>query len=333
MKKFLSVSMAFLLSVALIGCGGQVTQPSEGAAKESKSDYPNKPINLIVSFAAGGGMDTGARILTPYLEKELGVTVNVINKPGGGGWIGWTDLVNAKPDGYTIGYLGTPNLMTGYLDPKQNRQHNLDSFTLIGKHVTDPGVIAIRSDESRFADIKELIEYAKTKELTATSTGVGSDDHIAALKVNKALGTQFTAVHTQGSAEQKTAVLGGHVDVLFANVGDVISLQKNGEVKVLAVLAEERSPFLPDVPTFEESGFESVISSPSRGFAAPKGLDTEKLEILRKAFENAIKQEEQVKKQGESGLQVDYKDIAEYEQELREIETGLIEISDLLGWK
>jgi tripartite-type tricarboxylate transporter receptor subunit TctC len=341
MKKFLSLSLAVALTLTLSACGGGTqatsagqTPASSGEAKTgaNQEKYPNKPINLIIAYAAGGGTDVGARILMPYVEKELGVPINIINRPGGGGWIGWSELASAKPDGYTIGYINTPNFMTGYLDPKQKREHNLESFAPIANHITDPGAIAIRKDETRFTNIKELIEFAKTNELTATSTGVGSDDHYAALKLNKKFGTKFIPVHNSGSAESQTAVMGGHVDVLFANVGELYNLHHNKEIKIVAVMSQERSPFLPDVPTLKESGFEGVISGSARGIAAPKGVDPEKLEILRAALEKGIKNEEQIKKQGESGLQVDYIDKEEYKQLLKDDEKGVLELRDLLGW-
>lgn len=315
--------------LALAACSGKTPGASGDGKKEG---YPEQPITLIVSFAAGGGMDTGARVLAPYLEKELGVPVTVVNKPGAGGWIGWSELANAEPDGYTIGYLGTPNIITGYLDPKQARKENLDSFSLIASHLTDPGVIAIRNDEKRFKNVKELMEYAKDHEVTVTTTGVGSDDHIAALKLNEAFGTKFVPVHTEGSAKQVTNVLGGHVDVLFANVVDVMNLQKNGDINVVAAMSEERSPFFKEVPTLEESGYKGVYSSASRGFAAPKGVDEETLKVLSDAFEKAITNEEHIKKQAEAGLDVDYKGSKEYEEELKGIEQELVDIKGLLGW-
>lgn len=339
MKKLLSVFMLLGLILLLAACSGGASGNSSddnggngGSDSESAEGFPDKPINVIVSYSAGGGTDTGARILIPYVEEELGVDMNIINKPGGGGWVGWTELANADPDGYTIGYINTPNLMTGYLDPKYNRDQSLDSFTPIANHVTDPGAIAIRPNDDRFSTIEELMEYAKENELTATSTGAGSDDHYASLKLNDKFGTKFKAVHNSGSADSRAAVLGGHVDVLFANVGELATLHKEGEVKIVAVMSKEKSPFLEDVPTLAESGYEDVYSWSARGLAAPAGIDEEKLEILRAAFEKGIKNEEQVEKMGEMGLQVDYLDGEEYDQLLKEDEEGVKALSDLMGW-
>jgi tripartite-type tricarboxylate transporter receptor subunit TctC len=242
-----------------------------GTGGGGASDFPSRPIDVIVAYEAGGGTDVGARILQPFVEEELGQSINIVNRPGGGGWVGWTELAQAEPDGYTIGFINTPNLMTGYLNPEFNREQSLESFAPIGNQVTDYGAIAINPDDSRFSTIEELIEYAKENGLTATSTGVGSDDHFASLTLNDEFGTKFEAIHNSGAAESRAAVLGGNVDVLFANVGEVKPLHDDEELKVLAVMREtaERSPFLPDVPTLPEAGYDGVYSWSSRGWPAP----------------------------------------------------------------
>jgi tripartite-type tricarboxylate transporter receptor subunit TctC len=341
MKKLLSLSLVVVLSIlAVTGCGSnpnssaQKSQVNAGneEKKETKSGYPNKPITLIVAFEAGGGTDVGARILAPYVQKELGVPIVVANKPGAGGWVGWAELVSSKPDGYTIGYINTPNLITGYVNPSSARKENLESFELIANHVTDLGAIAIRADETRFKDIKSLIEYAKKNQLTVTSTGVGSDDHYAALKMNQKLGTNFKAVHSKGFGENLSNLLGGHVDVMLANVGEVAKPHKDNQLKVIAVMSQERSAYLPDAPTLKESGFGDIVSWSARGIAAPKGLSPEILTKLNAAFEKAINNAEQMKKMEEMGLQVDFRKGEDYKKMLKDEETGVLELKKLLGW-
>ena len=171
MKKILKLLVILLLTVLIFaGCADQASEIVE-VEKPGEIDFPTRPITLIVSFSAGGGTDVGARLLIPYVEKELGVNINVVNKPGGSGWVGWTELLSAKPDGYTIGYINTPNLLVGYLDPQFNRDENIDSFALISNHVVDYGAISISPKETRFTNAKELFEYAKINEVTATTTG------------------------------------------------------------------------------------------------------------------------------------------------------------------
>jgi tripartite-type tricarboxylate transporter receptor subunit TctC len=315
-----------LLLLIIAGCGG-------GSTPAKKDQYPSKPVNVIVSFAAGGGTDLGARVLLPFVEKNLGGTMNVVNKPGGGGWVGWTELLNGEANGYTIAYVNTPNLMTGYLNPEYKRTKTTADFDLIANHVVDYGAIAINVKETRFTNLKELIEYAKKNEVTGSTTGVASDDHIAMLRVNKVLGTKFVAVHTKGASDGKAGVMGGHIDLYVANVGEVTVPHKNKELKVIAVMAPQRSKFLPDVPTFDEVGAKGIYSWSARGIAAKKGLPKDVLDKLVNAFEAGMKDSAQVKKMEEMGLEVKFMKGDEYRNFLKSEEDGVKQVFDLLGWK
>ncbi|MDK2822830.1 MAG: hypothetical protein PWQ67_646 [Clostridia bacterium] len=339
MKKIIALLVICLFALSILaGCGAGTNTPAEKdeskeAPKEiKKEEYPKKGITVIVSYSAGGGTDTGARILLPHVEKELGVPLTVVNKPGGGGWVGWNELLNAEADGYTIGYINTPNLMTGYLNPAMKRDKTIDDFTLIGNHVLDYGAIAVKADDDRFQTIDDLIEYAKKNEVTTTSTGMGSDDHIAALKVNDSVGTKFVPVHGKGASHGKAGVLGGHIDVFFANVGEATVPHKNGEMRVLAIMAPERSKFLPDIPTLEEKGYGKIYSWSARGLAAPPGLPQDKLDKLIAAFEKAMDAPEHVKKMEDMGLLVKWMKGEEYKKFLKEDEASVIKVRDLLGW-
>lgn len=335
MKKMKRSMIGLLLVIAavLAGCGAQ-SEEGASANSEGKSDggFPEKPITVVVSFAAGGGTDVGARILLPYVEEELGVPITVVNKPGGGGWVGWNELVNSKTDGYTIGYINTPNLMTGYMNPELNRDNSLEDFDMIANHVTDYGAIAVAANDDRFDTIEDLIEFAKENTVTTTSTGVGSDDHILAMKLNEALGTKFEAVHGEGAANGKAGVLGGHVDVYFANVGEVAAPAESGELKALAVSAPERSEFMEDVPTLEEKGFGEIYGFSARGVAYPAGMDEEVMKTIQDAFEKALNNPDQVQKMADMGLAVDPLIGEDYYNFLKEEEEVVEKLKPLMGW-
>lgn len=291
-----------------------------GCGSSSASSFPTRPITMIVSYEPGGGTDVGARTLQPYLEEELGTSLTIVNKPGAGGWVGWTELVNAKPDGYTIGFINTPNLQMGYLNPAFERDNSLADFAPIANQVTDYGAIAVRADDDRFETIEDLMEFAATNRVTATSTGVGSDDHLSSLALNDQHGTKFEPIHNKGSADSKSAVLGGHVDVMFANVGEIKPVADEGSVRVLAVSKddEERSEFLPDVPTLKEAGYPGVASWSSRGIAAPAGVEPKVLEVLTKAVSAAIQNPEHEKEMSRLGLAVEFYKGKEYLNEILE---------------
>ncbi len=312
-RDFLKLSGAGLVGATLLG--GCAAGGGQGSSEQGGSDFPNKPIEVIIAYEAGGGTDVGVRILQPYLEKELGQSINIVNQPAGGGWVAWGNVAEAKPDGYTIGFLNTPNFISGYMNPELGIQQDLEDFSYIGNQVTDYGAIAINPDDDRFSNIDELIEYAKENRLTTTSTGVGSDDQFSALIINDKYGTKFDPVQLEGSAPGKASVLGGNIDVLFANVGEVTPLHRDEQLKAVAVMSEsdeERSEYLPNVPTMEEAGYPGVASWSSRGVGGPVGIDPEIRDILVTAVKKAIKNEEHIQKLGKQGLQVDYKDPDDY---------------------
>jgi len=298
------------------------------ASAQDVAKYPEKTISVIVAYGAGGGTDVGARILIPYVEKELGVSMVIVNKAGGSGWVGWTDLLNAEPDGYTIGFINSPSLIPGYLDPQYKRNVTLDNFSLIANQVLDLGAIAINPSDKRFSNLKELVEFAKKEEVTCAQDGVGSDDWMAMMRFNKEYGTKFVSLATKSTAESVAGVMGGHMDVVFANVGELTVPHQNGSLKAVGIMNAERTQFLPNVPCTEELGFK-IYSSSSRGIAGPKGIDKAKLEILIKAFENAINNKEHIEKMKEMGLEVKFMKGEEFKNHLKADEQG---VKDVAWW-
>jgi tripartite-type tricarboxylate transporter receptor subunit TctC len=235
--------------------------------------YPTKPVQLMVAYPAGGSTDIAARIVASIAEKELGQSIVVVNKGGAGGQVGWTEMSRVKPDGYYIGFINLPALNTVILDPDRKAAFNIDAFVPVINQVLDPGIIWVKGD-SPYKNLKDLLEAAKRNphKISAATTGILSDDHLAILMMEEAApGTFFRIVHFEGGAPVMTAVMGGHIEAAFDNVGSVFRRIRTGEVRALAVMDTERSRFLPDVPTMPELGYPTVISSSTRGIAAPKG--------------------------------------------------------------
>jgi tripartite-type tricarboxylate transporter receptor subunit TctC len=258
----------------------------------AQSTYPERNITLIVPYGAGGGTDITARMLAKDLEPVLGKSVVVENRAGGGGWIGWGALAAAAPDGYTIGYLNVPSMYAGYLDKQYKRTETLESFTPLMNHVLDYNVWAVKA-ESPFKSIKDVVEVAKKApdSVTVTAFGAGSDDHLAILSMQTENNIKLVTVHHKSTAEGKTAVLGGHIQVLGANISEVAQEVKAGTLRMLGVMAPERSRFLPDAPTFKEQGFNQIWSV-SRGIAAPARLPKEVEAKLVAALEKTLNSKE-----------------------------------------
>jgi tripartite-type tricarboxylate transporter receptor subunit TctC len=266
--------------------------------------YPTKPVQLMVAYPAGGSTDIAARIVASIAEKELGQSIVVVNKGGAGGQVGWTEMARAKPDGYYIGFINLPALNTVILDPDRKAAFGIDAFVPVINQVLDPGIIWVKGD-SPYKTLKDLIDAAKKNpnKISAATTGILSDDHLAILMMEEAAqGALFRIVHFDGGAPVMTAVLGGHIDCAFDNVGSVFRRIKTGEVRALAVMDTQRSRFLPDVPTMPELGYSSVISSSTRGIAVPKGTPSAVVKRLEQALKKAMDDPEHVKKMEEAGL-------------------------------
>jgi len=277
-----------------------------GVSSAFAQTFPDRSINMMVAFPAGGSTDIGARIVSSIAEKLIGQPIVVVNKGGAGGQVGWTDLVRQKPDGYNIGFVNLPATNTAYLDPKRQAIFNEKSFTPIINQVLDPGVVWVAAS-SPYKSLKDIVDAAKAKPGTvrAATTGILSDDHLAILMLEEAApGVKFRIVHLLGGAAQMKETLGGNVDVSFDNVGSIVKQVKGGQVRALAVMDTERSKFLPDVPTTKEAGFPTVISSSTRGIAGPKGMKPEVVAKLADVFEKAMKDPEHQKKMDEVGLAV-----------------------------
>jgi len=282
-------------------------------------NFPTKPVQLIVAFPPGGSTDIGARIVASIAEKELGQPIVVVNKGGAGGQIGWTDLARARPDGYTIGLLNLPATNTTILDPERKAIFTLDSFIPLINQVLDPGLIWVKGDGA-YKSLADLVDAAKKSpgKISACTTGILSDDHLAILMLQEAAGVEFRIVHFDGGAQQVPAVLGGHVDCAFDNVGGVFKRVLAGEVRGLATLDTERSKFLPDVPTTVELGYKTVISSSTRGIAAPKGTPPAAVAALTSALRKAIENPDHVAKMDAAGLAIRMMVGPDYEKYCRE---------------
>jgi len=321
MKKLLALTLGILLL-------SPFAVPDSTAAE---TKYPEKPITLLVGFSAGGSSDLGVRMLVPYLERELNTSVNVINKTGANGWIAWTELVKAKPDGYTLSLVNIPGFYSGYLDKKQKRKENLESFQFIANHVTDWGVLVAK--KGAFKDMNDFMEQAGTREMTIGDVGLGGNKHMQIEELKrKNPDRKLTPVHMKGWPDNYAGIIGGHIDAASATCADVVSQLQEGEMEILCVFAPKRVELLPEITTCEEAGFGAVYGPSSRGFFMPKGVDAAVLAKLQTAFKNAINDPEHAEKMKKLGVAPDYMAGGQYEQYLKENEENSKSLSGLMGW-
>ena len=319
------VLVSLLVAVALAGCGSQAPAAKKPAAE---SNFPNKPITLIVPYSAGGSSDVGARLAAKRLEKELGQPVVVENVTGAAGWIGWSKMSKAKPDGYTLSLMNM-TFVTSYLNPENKRDMNLDSVTLMASHVWDVTAWAVRPD-SPYKNIKELMAYVKANpgKVSVATSGIYTQHHIALIALEK-LGYKMKAVHTTGVSEALTTAMGGHVDIVSMGAGDIRNLAKEGTMRPLVVLDKKRSKFLPDVPTLFESAGLDVNAFAVRGFASPGKTDPAAVKRLEAAFKKILSDPEHIAEMEKMGLEIHYMDSTSYKTFMKEVETNL---KKTMGW-
>jgi tripartite-type tricarboxylate transporter receptor subunit TctC len=271
----------------------------------SPKDYPLRPVQLIVPFAAGGGTDVGTRIAVKAAEKYFPKAIVVQNIDGGGSEVGVSQMVRAKPDGYTIAGFNSASIILTTM--RKASYHPVTDIKPICLMVSDPRLFAVRADDSRFKSAQDFIQYAKDnpEKLTIGTSGAGTSGHLSILVMNKVAQIKAKPVHFGGAGESRAAFLGGHIDALAQTYGEVFGLLKEGKVKIIAVATDARMKEVPDVPTFKEIGINLTISS-NRGFAAPKDTPKEIIAILDDAFRKASADPDYVEHMVKMGLPIKY---------------------------
>lgn len=248
---------------------------------EAKLNYPVKPIEMIVAYPAGGGQDVNMRILAKHAEKYVGVRVVVINKVGGAGVIGNTEMAKAKPDGYTLGTLHT-GAVTDELTIK-GLPYTHKSFIPIIRMGADPHVLVIKNSFNM--DFKQFIEYAKRSpgKVAIGIGGIWTTHDFFRVKMEKVIGLQFLRTPFQGGAPAVQAVAGGHIDCSIPLITEGLPSIEGKLVTPIAISGPERSPSLPNVPTVKELGYD-VVQIMWRGISVPPGTPEEIITFLEDGF-------------------------------------------------
>jgi tripartite-type tricarboxylate transporter receptor subunit TctC len=253
------------------------------------AEYPNKPITLVIQYPPGGSTDLTARALANGARKYLGQPVICENKAGGGGTVG-VALVAAKPaDGYTIGIVTSSPTMAFHMG-KLNF-HSLNDLTPIMRWGNYLFGITVRSD-SQFKTMQDVMQYIKQnpEKLSYGSPGVGTPPHLAMEELSMVAGVKFTPIPSTGIAENNTALLGGHIDLISDSSGWA-PLVDAGKFRLIAIWSEKRCERYPQVPTIKEIGYD-VVARSHLGVIGPKGMPKPIVAKLAEAFKKAMDEPE-----------------------------------------
>ena len=267
-----SLARAALLSTAFVSLGIQ------GAF----AAYPDHTVTIIASSAPGSGGDVTARTFLPYVSKCLGQTVVIVNKAGAGGALALAQLLAAPADGYTIGAANMPNVAAQAI--QTNGKLPADQLDYVA-NVTSSRVTIDVAKDSQIATLKDFVDYAKSNPVTLGLSSLGGDDHLTQLLFAAKADIKETIVPFGDGGTSRAALIGGHVTA--ASMSDSEAAGYLDQMKPLAIAGEQRSQFLPDVPTMRELGYD-VIGGSNQIFAAPKGAPKEALDKLSACFESTF---------------------------------------------
>lgn len=272
------------------------------AQSATAQDYPSSPIHIIVPYSAGGGTDTTVRTLVPKASEMLGETIVVENKPGGATIPATETIMQADPDGYTIGTSAAPFTLNTALG-KPTPYDPVADFEHIIKLVDLPLCVLV-SPAHPAQTFDEFVTWAKAEEqpvLYATA-GVGSMPHLWGAALANDLDIKFEHVGYKGSAPALLDVMAGNIQVMLDGYTPGCQRGETGEVRVLAVAWSERLPQMPDVPTLKELGYDLPTASANFSLFAPKGTPEDIVNKINAAFQAALDDPETQEKLAQNGL-------------------------------
>ena len=308
-----------LAGLAILGWAGQDAM--------AEDDYPTKDITHIMPWSAGGGTDTAIRTFLEYAKEPLGVDINTQNITGAQSGVGTLRLMNARPDGYTIGTLTWDSMITvpffglvpGY---------DTDKLSYLANITLYPTVLAVNAD-TPWQTVDEFAADAKANpgKFTISNSGTSGIWHLHALDMAEKLGVELNHIpFPSGSAPQREALISGENDAAAVSYATIAPAVEAGQVRVLAVMGDERDPKLPDVPTFKELGHD-VVWGGMRVLAVPAETPQPIQDKLTQAFETAFNDPAFQQKAEETGLTPHWMDGAEteaYVDRMQERATGLL---------
>ncbi|MFO8041665.1 MAG: tripartite tricarboxylate transporter substrate binding protein [Alkalispirochaeta sp.] len=300
------------------------------ASGQAETSYPTRAISYVIPFNPGGQSDVTAQYQKQYLEDALGQNVVIRHQPGAGGALAWSNLVKARPDGYTVTGNNVPHII---IQPmvRDNAGYTTEELKPVFLFQSTPIGLAVAPD-SPFDTLQELLDHAEENpgEITVSGSGTHSGHHLALLQMQYLSDTEFTYIPATGAAPSVAAFLGGHTDALLANSTDLLS--HSNDMKVLAMGTEERFQPLPDVPTFIEEGLD-MTAGIDRGVAVPPETPDEIVAALEDAFAQVSANEEFVTEMEDLGFvihSIGAAEFAEYlERKTEEIDTVLRELGEI----
>jgi tripartite-type tricarboxylate transporter receptor subunit TctC len=270
----------------------------------AQSDYPNKPVRVVVTVPAGGGVDTVTRLVTERMRNVLGQPFVIENKGGAGGNIAADAVFQSPPDGYTL-MASQPAPITTNVVLYKNLSFDPTAFEPVAIMSSAPNVLLVKGDFPA-KTAQEFMTYVKANpgKINYASQGPGTTSHLTAELFNKLTGTKLQHVPYKGTGPALNDLVAGHVDMIFMQYEAAIKLHEGGRARILAVTTEKRIPSLPDIPTMGEVGLKDFISDTWNAISAPPKTPAPIIAKLNKAVNDVMKLPEVQEQYKKMGLQL-----------------------------
>lgn len=288
------------------------------ATSSAFAEYPERPVTLIVPWSAGGGTDATGRIIANMMEERLGQPFNVVNRTGGGGIVGHTEIKNANPDGYTIGIITTELSMYSAVG---SADLSYQDYSLIGLYNADPSAVFVRAD-SPYQTIQDLAEAMKADPAAIKASGAnfGGLNHLSWVSLVQGLGadaSKATWVPTDGGAPSLQLLASGAIDVAVVQFPEAQALIEAGEIRPLTYLGNNPNAKYPDVPTVKDAlGIDFAIAG-WRGVGGPKGMPEDVTQKLTATLEEIVASDAFHEQMSKLNYGVEWAGGADFEQYLK----------------
>ncbi|HSI67948.1 MAG TPA: tripartite tricarboxylate transporter substrate binding protein [Planococcus sp. (in: firmicutes)] len=312
MKQTITLSILSLSALGLAACGG---------GDESAEDFPTREIELTIPWAPGGGSDIEGRLVAEHTQNHIDTSFVVVNLPGVGGTVGLEELEEKEANGYNIGQVHEGLLVAHHTDITPI---NYDDFEPIAAMSSSDQILAVSNDLG-VETLEEFVEYGQSQEVRFGGTIAGIP-RIWVELLGRELDIEYNLVGYEGLTEAIQALAGGHIDAAIVDYASANDFVEAGHMKFIAIGTPERSESLPDVPTFNEEGYDLIMSL-VRGYVAPAGTDPEIIDILGQAFEDASNDQEFIDSIRNIGSEVNFMGPEDYRAHLEEQDAIISEIS------
>jgi len=354
MKKALAFLLLTAMILALAACGASgtpaSTAPSAAPASQAPASqapaseapaapndgklvppdgFPSGPVTIIVPQSAGGGTDTGVRLLMKYAQEYIPQPIVVENLPGGSTIVGITEAMGKPTDGLTVIQFATATILATGVG------HQFDctkDFDYISLQVADPRVLCFNPNDSRYSTADEFLQYVKDHpgEITIGVTGLNNASHISCEVFKKESGLNMETVNFDGQATMKPVFLGGELDAVWQSVGETKPMLAEGQCACVCVLSEERfEDDLPGVPTGKEIGID-LVSCSNRGYAYKAGVDKAIVDYMAAVFKAVSEDPAYIEEMKNLGLPNSYMGPEEYTKLcLSEVDSYAVVLKDL----